>query len=229
MKFEIKDIRSRLVIFSIETESMKLAVETAVKSNVALSYADLSYTNLSDVNLSYTDLSCANLSYTNLSYANLSHVNLSYANLSRADLSRANLYCANLFRANLSGANLSHVNLSHAYLYDINLSRAYLYNANLSFSYFPSLKTLSSINLGNLPNDITLELMRRDCAGHPYPEMFDAWAKGGACTYQDEERYWVFNEKRDVWKKGKPQMTDRDLILAICKAKKWGIKGHLKI
>jgi len=91
MKFEIKNRFSGEVIFSLETESMKLCVLAAIKSR-------------------------ANLSRANLSRADLSSANLSGADLYRADLSRADLYGADLSSANLSGANLSRANLSGANL-----------------------------------------------------------------------------------------------------------------
>jgi hypothetical protein len=70
--------------------------------------------------------------------------------------------------------------------------------------------------------------MRRDAYGHPYPEKFNEWVKDGGCPYQNEERFWLFEERRDLWRPGKPEMEDRDLILALCKEKGFGIKGHLK-
>ena len=79
MKFEIKHRFTGSVLFSLETESMKLCVEAAVKSR-------------------------ANLSGADLSRANLSGANLSRANLYGADLSGADLSGANLYGANLSGA-----------------------------------------------------------------------------------------------------------------------------
>ena len=56
MKIEIKSWFDESVLFSIETDSWKLAVEAAVKSRANLSRADLSRANLSGANLS-----CANL------------------------------------------------------------------------------------------------------------------------------------------------------------------------
>ena len=76
MKFEIKSWLAGAVLFSVETASLKLCVELAVRSG-------------------------ANLSGANLSRADLYGANLSGANLSRADLSGADLY-----GANLSGADL---------------------------------------------------------------------------------------------------------------------------
>ena len=77
MKFEIKSRWDASVLFSIETNNFRLAVEAAVKSRA------------------------------NLSGANLYGADLSGANLSGANLYGANLYGANLYGANLSGANLS--------------------------------------------------------------------------------------------------------------------------
>jgi hypothetical protein len=151
MRFEIKHRYSCAVLFSLETESMKLCVEAAVKSGADLSGANLSGANLSVANLSGAnlsgadlfgvDLSWANLSGANLSGANLSGANLSGANLSRADLSWANLSGADLSWANLSGADLSVANLSGA-----NLSGADLLGADLSWADL-SWANLSGANL----------------------------------------------------------------------------------
>ena len=67
MKFEIKSRWDASVLFSIETNNFRLAVEAAVKSRA----------NLSGANLYGADLSGANLSGANLSEANLSGANLS--------------------------------------------------------------------------------------------------------------------------------------------------------
>jgi len=69
--------------------------------------------------------------------------------------------------------------------------------------------------------------MRRDAYAHPQPTLFDEWVNGGSCPYQNEERFWHFEPKKDLWKPGKPQMKDSDLILAICKEKGWKIRGYL--
>ena len=81
MKFEIKSWINGGVLFSCETESLKLAVELAVKSHANLSYANLHNANLSYADLRDADLYNADLSYANLSYANLHNANLSYADL----------------------------------------------------------------------------------------------------------------------------------------------------
>jgi uncharacterized protein YjbI with pentapeptide repeats len=107
MKFEIKHRLSGDVLFSLETDSIKLCVEAAIKSKINLSSADLRSANLSSADLRYANLSSADLSSANLSYANLSSANLSSADLRYADLSSANLSSANLRYANLSSANLS--------------------------------------------------------------------------------------------------------------------------
>ena len=96
-KFEIKHRYSGAVLFEMETDSLKLCVEAAVKSGADLYRA----------NLSRADLIGANLNGADLIGANLNGANLSGADLSWADLSRADLIGANLSRANLNGANLN--------------------------------------------------------------------------------------------------------------------------
>src|SRR5690348_7915527 len=87
MKFEIKSWVNGAVLFAIETDSWKLAVEAAVKSRADLSGADLYGANLFGANLSRADLYGANLSRANLSSADLSGANLSGAK--NADLAQA--------------------------------------------------------------------------------------------------------------------------------------------
>jgi hypothetical protein len=153
MRFEIKNKFSGSVIFSLETESLKLAMVVAVKQKI---------------------------------------------NLSRADL---------------SGADLSGINLS---------------GAKIKFHQYPSIRTLSSMTLENISDEIILELMRWDAQAHPEPELFDEWAKGGPCPYQNEERWWWMTENKEVWKAGKPTMKLSDLVLEICKQEGWKIRGYLK-
>ena len=181
-------------------ESVKILAE---KNKANLRNSDLSGSDLSGSDLSYSYLRDSDLSGSNLSYSDLSYSYLSYSYLRDSDLSGSNLR-----GSNLRGSDLS--------------------NAKVEFHLFPSIRLLSSIHLGTISDSLTLELMRRDAYAHPHPEKFDKWEKGGQCPYQNEERFWVFKERKGIWKKGKPQMTDRDLIIAICEEKGWKIRGHLK-
>ena len=124
MKIEIKHKLSGVILFSAETDSVKMAVFLAIKTKADLSYADLSSANLSSADLRY-----ANLSYASLSSADLSSADLRYADLSSADLSYANLRSANL-----SSADLRYANLSYADLRSADLSSADLRYANLSYA-----------------------------------------------------------------------------------------------
>ncbi len=212
-------------------ESIKELVKKnrADLSGANLSRADLSRADLSRANLSWADLSWADLSRADLSWADLSWANLSRADLSGADLSGADLSWANLSRADLSWADLSGANLSRADLSWANLSRADLSRAkNIEFWQFPSIRLISSIQLNNLPDNLQLELMRRDAFAHPHPEKFDEWGQGGGCPYDDVERFWLFEPKRELWSPGLPQMADRDLIKELVKSQGWKIKGYLQ-
>jgi len=85
------------------------------------------------------------------------------------------------------------------------------------------------MELGSLSDDLTTELFRRDMAAHPKPESFKAWAQNASpCPYQQEERFWFFELRKECWKPGKSTMTDVELIFAICKEKGWKIKGYLE-
>jgi uncharacterized protein YjbI with pentapeptide repeats len=107
MRIELKHRFNESVLFSIETDSLKSAVEEAVRQRINLSFADLEEADLYRADLYGMDLHGANLHGAALYKANLSRANLSGADLSRADLSKANLYKADLTGADLSGAYLS--------------------------------------------------------------------------------------------------------------------------
>ena len=92
------------------------------------------------------------------------------ASTNKADLSRANLIEADLSEADLRGANLSLADLSEA-----NLSGADL-------RYIPAPLVLLA-QWGELPDALTLDLMRYDAANHPHPERFLRWADDGPCPY----------------------------------------------
>ena len=68
-KFEIKHRYSGAVLFEMETDSLKLCVEAAVKSRADLSGADLSRADLSRADLSWANLSRADLNGANLNGA----------------------------------------------------------------------------------------------------------------------------------------------------------------
>ena len=87
---------------------------------------------------------------------------------------------ANLREANLRGANLSGANLSGANLRGADLSGADLSGADLR--YIPAPLVLLA-QWGELPDALTLDLMRYDAANHPRPERFLRWANDGPCPY----------------------------------------------
>jgi hypothetical protein len=84
MKFPITSRWSGSVLFEIETDSLRLCLEAAVKAG-----ADLARANLVGANLVGANLAGANLAGANLAGANLMDANLVGADLARADLVRA--------------------------------------------------------------------------------------------------------------------------------------------
>ncbi|WWQ13004.1 hypothetical protein PQ43W_58 [Ralstonia phage PQ43W] len=135
MKIEIKHLITGDVLFECDAESLKSAVEQAVKGGADLSGADLSGADLRGADLSGADLSGADLSGADLRGADLSGAYLRGADLSGAYLRGADLSGADLRGADLSGAYLSGAYLSGAYLRGAYLSGAYLSGAYLSGAY----------------------------------------------------------------------------------------------
>jgi hypothetical protein len=158
----------------------------------------------------------ANLYGANLSGANLYEANLSGANLSGANLSGANLSGANLYEANLSGANLYGANLSGANLYEANLSGLLKRNSVHSL--------LTVINWGQLPDDLTLEMMRHD-AESCGQEAMQAWVDSGLCPFHDSVRDYQFQENKALWVKGSPQYRGMELLKKLCEAKGYKLEA----
>ena len=89
MEVEIKSRWSGNVLFSLETESLKLCVEAAVKSVADLRNADLRNADLSNAELSNADLRNAELRNADLRNADLRNADLRNAELRNADLRNA--------------------------------------------------------------------------------------------------------------------------------------------
>jgi hypothetical protein len=104
MKIEIKSRFNSSILFSFETDKLKLAVEAGVKSGANLGGADLGGADLRGANLRGANLRGADLGGADLGGANLGGANLYGADLGGADLYGADLYGANLYGANLRGA-----------------------------------------------------------------------------------------------------------------------------
>lgn len=91
-------------------------------------------------------------------------------------------------RANLSGANLSGANLI---------------DANL-----PSPTMVLLANWGDVPDDLTIALMRYDAECHPIgAKAFKNWVDTGECPYSScsVQRAANFTEKKGLWSPGPPK------------------------
>jgi len=124
MKFEIKSGWDASVLFSLETDSLKLCIEAAVKSRANLRGADLGGADLRGANLRGADLGNADLRGANLVSANLRGAHLRGAHLGNANLVSADLRGADLGSADLGGANLVSANLRGADLGSADLGGA---------------------------------------------------------------------------------------------------------
>ena len=106
MKFEIKSHWTGSALFSLETESLKLCVEAAVRSRAYLRGADLRGAYLGGAYLRGADLGGADLGGADLRGAYLRGADLGGADLRGADLGGAYLGGAYLRGADLGGADL---------------------------------------------------------------------------------------------------------------------------
>ena len=132
MKIQILSIYEKTIFeHECEINSIKIAVEEAVRKEINLVGANLGWANLGWANLRGANLGGANLGGANLGGANLRGANLVEANLGGANLVEANLVGANLGGANLRGANLVEANLIEANLGGANLVEANLIEADL--------------------------------------------------------------------------------------------------
>ena len=131
MKIDVKSWHTGSILFSIETDSLRLALEAAVKGDADLRDANLGDADLRDANLRGANLGGANLGDADLRDANLGGADLGDANLRGADLRGANLRGADLRGANLRGADLRGADLGDANLRGANLRGADLRGADL--------------------------------------------------------------------------------------------------
>jgi hypothetical protein len=128
---EIKHRYTDEILFRADVDSLKLAVEVAVKSRVDLGGAYLSDTDLRDADLRGAYLCYADLSDTDLRGADLRGAYLCDAYLSGTHLSGAYLSAADLRGAYLSAADLCDADLRDAYFGGAVLSGADLRGADL--------------------------------------------------------------------------------------------------
>ena len=134
----VMEIRHRWtgnILFSLESDSFRLAVEVAVHSDANLRGANLRGADLGGADLRGADLRGANLRGADLGGAYLRGADLGGAYLRGADLGGANLRDANLGGADLRGADLGGAYLRGADLGGANLRDADLRGADLGDAY----------------------------------------------------------------------------------------------
>ena len=151
--------------------------------------------------------------------ANLRGANLWVAHLGGAGLMEADLREANLGEADLRGADLREADLRGASLKGASLREANLRGANLEGAKDAN---LYECNWGELSDELTLEGMRKDAASHHDPEAFSEWAKGKEYPYGNSllPRRFLFKEKKELWRKGKPKLSDWEFLKQILEEKK---------
>jgi|CXWL01.1.fsa_nt_gi hypothetical protein len=153
MKVEIRSHLSFKVMFVLETESLRLAVEAAVENRVSLRDATLRGANLTYATLTGADLRGADLRGATLRGANLTGADLTGATLTGAALTGADLRDADLSGADLRDADLRDADLRGASLRDANLTGASLTGASLTYATLTG-ASLRGANLTPIRDDI---------------------------------------------------------------------------
>lgn len=131
---------------------------------------------------------------------------------------RADLEGADLEGANLRWAYLERAYLEGAYLQRANLRGANLRGANLSMAQY-AVSAILCINWGQLSSVLTLELMRHDAESCGI-EAMNAWAEGGQCPFIAMQRDYVFQEVKQLWQPGSPQLRGIELLQVLAREKK---------
>jgi hypothetical protein len=145
--------------------------------------------------------------------ANLRGADLHEANLHGANLRGADLHGANLRWADLSGADLRWANLRWA-----NLRGADLHEANLSEARYSPLLLLAEIEIGDVSDRLTTELMKWDAEMRVFGgPSFALWATGdGGCPFGGaEQRAFHFNQKRHCFTPSPRRMNFPQLFRAV--------------
>lgn len=194
-----------------ESDGKRADLSGANLRGMDLHRANLRRANLRRADLHGADLRGADLHGTNLPEADLRGADLRMTYLCGTCLCSANLFGADLREAVLRTADLRGTNLHEADLRGADLRWADLRVADLRWCRYDLLGILG-INMGALPDSLTLELMRQD-AQHCGIEAMDAWVGGGDCPFVGaKERPFLFNEKRALWPIGEDNQPELNIV-----------------
>jgi hypothetical protein len=87
-----------------------------------------------------------------------------------------------------------------------------------------SVAMLLSQSWGQLPDDLTLEMMRHDAESCGTKTM-NEWATGSdECPFSDSVRDYLFAEKKALWVPGEPKLRGIELLEALWVAKGGKVK-----
>ena len=90
---------------------------------------------------------------------------------------------------------------------------------------------LTTINWGELSNNLTLEMMRHDAESCGIKAMTD-WANDkSGCPFSNSRRDYLFKEIKALWKSGKPKLKPKlrgmELLQALCKYKGYKLEEYV--
>ena len=198
---QIKHRYTNAVLCEFEVDTIKEAVELAIKSGSDLRYSDLRYSNLRG-----SDLSGSNLRGSDLRYSDLRGSNLRGSDLSGSNLRGSNLRYSDLRGSNLSYSDLSYSDLSYSDLSGSNLRYSDLRYSNLRGSNLSGeILAIQPIFISGIDWDIciTESYLKIGCERHTH----DEWKE-----FNDEAISEMHGKALEFWK------ANKSWILSACKA-----------
>jgi hypothetical protein len=83
---------------------------------------------------------------------------------------------------------------------------------------------LTIINWGLLSDKMTLEMMRHDAESCGI-EAMNNWIKTNICPFANSRRDYLFQEKKELWIPGVPELRGIELLKALCKEKNYKLES----
>ena len=104
--------------------------------------------------------------HTNMKNASLPGADLFFSSIGFSDLYGVNLEGGNLDEAKFTSVNLCNANLLNASILRTSFAGSILDGCKISFHEYTSIKDILSLRLGNLPENLNNEIMKRGSFGN---------------------------------------------------------------
>ena len=136
--------------------------------NLSLDFTRIEDADMQGLSVDGLSIRYASLWSVNLSNANLKGANFFFSRVNGSDFHGINLEGANLQNVRLHDVNLQNANLSGANLLMTSFSGSILDGCRVQFHKFTELKNIISLRLGNLPEYLNAEVLKRGPLGETW-------------------------------------------------------------